>query len=495
MKQFLTRINKYLPFIGLLIVAGAFLVFYFASQQKQDVRKKAAVVRGRAVLVVSPENETKFAKDSLVSVNVAISLQSIAVDGFQLVATLTGDTSGDLTFQPALPPEGMRAMVNQIIPATNNQPATLKVAYITQDPNVPYAKEGLVPLGTITMTAPGQGSLAISFDQTASKVTQHISTEDILEISGNPTYTFYTPDVIKTCNPEKLQAIFSVDKQSTEAGKPLTYLLSMSNNDSPECQKETITVSPVVPVGWDVKNPNEITIEPQKSTLTPFIFTAPLGTAIGDQQIKVRLRGESTSLHNADVIGTYTILSTKPVTLKMRVKFTGVTDAKANGAKVKIRFVKGDLDYLSDPVVFIHIGEGIYQATMTLNSILVPGPGYQLIVKGEKHVARKFCKPTGQTSPCRSFDTLAIPEGSDTPAIFDFTGISLDPGDLPDRDGFQDGKVDRGDIQKLRDLMKKSCGELSEIDKLVGDLNYDGCIDTSDAILLRRTLETRYDEN
>ncbi len=178
--------------------------------------------------------------------------------------------------------------------------------------------------------------------------------------------------------------------------------------------------------------------------------------------------------------------------IQLRIKFAGVTDGAASGATATLRFTNGTTDVITPPVIFAHVGSGIYQATIQAapqSSIyLNPGAGYSLIIKGEKHVARKFCKPTGQTGPCRSGEFLTITAGRQA---FDFSGLPLDPGDLPE----QDGRADSADFAKIKSLMSRACSQLTTAEKKMADLDYNGCVNIADAFLMRKTLETRYDEN
>ncbi len=182
-----------------------------------------------------------------------------------------------------------------------------------------------------------------------------------------------------------------------------------------------------------------------------------------------------------------------PVILNFLLKFTGVTGGNAVGAGVTIRFVNGAINLVTPIIPVSYQGNGIYQASISLNSTqLPPGPGYTIIVKGEKHIARKFCKISGQSQPCTSGDSLTIPATLTNPVVpLDFTGLSLDPGDVPP----QDNKADSGDFDRIKALMSKPCSALTDSDLLTGDLNYDGCVNALDAFLMRKTLEIRYDEN
>lgn len=183
-----------------------------------------------------------------------------------------------------------------------------------------------------------------------------------------------------------------------------------------------------------------------------------------------------------------------PEDFQFKIRFGGVTDGSADGATATIRFVNiaNNIDLITPPVIFRHTGSGVYTATITVDSSnLPPGPGYNVFVKGEKHVAIKFCKVTGQTGPCQPISSLSLPAVSGAAYQFDFTGMSLPPGDLQP----QDGVVDTNDFAKIQALLSKPCSALTNEDKFAGDLDYSGCITAKDVGLFRQTLQTRYDEN
>ncbi len=176
--------------------------------------------------------------------------------------------------------------------------------------------------------------------------------------------------------------------------------------------------------------------------------------------------------------------------IEFRLKLSGVTDGNAQGAMATARFVRSNVNLVTPPFALNHIGNGIYSATLGFTGLqLPPGSGYSIIIKGEKHVARKFCADD-QTVPCLGNQSLTIPGGT-VKKIFNFTGLSLDPGDLPP----QDGKADTSDFDVIKTLLSKPCASLTVGDKKTADLDYNGCIDIGDAFLMRKTLETRYDEN
>lgn len=181
-----------------------------------------------------------------------------------------------------------------------------------------------------------------------------------------------------------------------------------------------------------------------------------------------------------------------------RMKFVGVTDGSADGAKVNIRFQNPTIgfDYFTSPVQVHHVGNGVYEASIVFGTATPPLPitgGYVISLKGEKHLATRFCEQTGQTLRCSGNWTIPIPLPAYNPSafVFDFTGIALEPGDLYQQDGTANG----ADFTKIKDLLNKPCANLTNTEKLTADLDYSGCVNVRDAFLMRQTLQTRYDEN
>lgn len=174
-------------------------------------------------------------------------------------------------------------------------------------------------------------------------------------------------------------------------------------------------------------------------------------------------------------------------TLEFRVKLAGVTGAEAQGAKIGVKFYlkDGTVRQLSSPLTLTHQAGGVYKTSAVITNPFPSGTQFRIHIKGEKHIAITFCRQTGQTSRCADGEFITA-----GPTTFDFTGIPLPAGDLP----VQDGRADMGDLNKLRPLMSKICSSLTTAEKLIGDVNYDGCVTVRDIFLMLQTLETRYDE-
>jgi hypothetical protein len=175
-----------------------------------------------------------------------------------------------------------------------------------------------------------------------------------------------------------------------------------------------------------------------------------------------------------------------------KIKFAGVTGDGAQGAKVAIKFQKDTLQLqLNNSLTATHVGNGIYEVSATISNPLPSGGGYTILVKGEKHLARKFCRSQGQTGACTSGETITMLTPTATSIqTFDFTGIPLEPGDLPPQDGF----VGQTDFNTIKTLQAKPSDQLTLNDLHTGDLNYDHVISTWDIFWMRKTLETKTDE-
>jgi hypothetical protein len=175
----------------------------------------------------------------------------------------------------------------------------------------------------------------------------------------------------------------------------------------------------------------------------------------------------------------------------MFLRLEGVADGGAQGAKTIFRFVSNEKNLVTPPVSLAHIGEGIYQARFSVSSAQIPpGKGYTLYVKPEKHLSKKFCKISLQDQACLPGESFSLPEPI-APIIFTLSRFPIEAGDLYP----QDNKADLTDFDKIKSLLSKPCGSLTDQEKLTGDLDYNGCVNIRDAFLMRKALETRYDEN
>ena len=175
--------------ITALIIVGLVLSVY-ATKKVQDLRNKAAVPQGPAVLNLTPDSSSiPVDKDSTVSLSIQID-KSYPVDGIQVQAEIIGKVPENFVFTPHVP-EGLRVAKNTLKNTNNGKKLTL--AYITNNPQNPFVNEGLVNLGSFVFTPKEEGNLNVKFSTTVSKVSKNKTAEDLLTYPQDYTYTFVTP--------------------------------------------------------------------------------------------------------------------------------------------------------------------------------------------------------------------------------------------------------------------------------------------------------------
>lgn len=233
------------------------------------------------------------------------------------------------------------------------------------------------------------------------------------------------------------------------------------------------------------------------STSYDWIVDSPIMANTANHKIKIV---DATDSNTQDESDNYFAISTTPPTGKQTmsflVNFGGVTDNSADGAKVVIRFKSNDgqVDKVTPavPVQWSDVSNA-YEATIELTSNFLPwDKDYSIYVKGEKHLSTKFCTQMGQSERCTGNGGIRLPDPqSNSRYIYSFSRLPLVPGDLPT----QDGVANSSDYGKIQALLAKACDDQTDTDKITADLNYDKCVNIKDALLMRQTLETRYDEN
>lgn len=176
-----------------LIIVGILLLglitALFAVQKVQELRNKAAVPQGTASIELDPgEMEEGILKDTPVSLKINTRVAT-PTDGFQVVANFIGTVPPDLKFNPTILTGLELAYVNLSDTSTGKQ---LQAVYVSQNPLEPVGSPA-TPLGTISFTSPGSGTLTISFDPLKSIVAENQSSQDVLTAPASYHYNFITP--------------------------------------------------------------------------------------------------------------------------------------------------------------------------------------------------------------------------------------------------------------------------------------------------------------
>lgn len=184
--------------------------------------------------------------------------------------------------------------------------------------------------------------------------------------------------------------------------------------------------------------------------------------------------------------------------ITLRLKFNGIgvnVPPVRQSLRVRVQLANR---YLTSPVErtveFVEYGRGdrnivLYQGSLDLNNVPF-GSDYSIFVKGDHHLQKRICDnaPT-ESADGRYYCTLGritLREGEN---VFDFTRIYQLAGDLPFNNQ-QDGFIDSVDITYLR----RNLGSRAQDVLDVGDLNFDGIVDTQDYSLAIYALSFKYDE-
>lgn len=231
----------------------------------------------------------------------------------------------------------------------------------------------------------------------------------------------------------------------------------------------TATPSPTVTPGGPTPTITP-TVTPGGPTLTPTRTPTPGGPT--PTRTPTPTPGEPT------FTPTPTISPQAPV-ISFKITFAGMSDNKP-ALKVRVRVVNKisgqSLDFAN--VEATADAQKIYKNTVPLPLIgLSPGSSFDILVKGSKHLQKKLGK------------RVALTAGNNE---FDWSAISLEPGDLPDpgQNWQQDGVANAHDASLILERLNKN-----DSDSLrAADLNYDGIVNLNDYSLLIQTLSTKYEE-
>ncbi|MFH1561006.1 MAG: hypothetical protein ABID04_00275 [Patescibacteria group bacterium] len=180
--------------------------------------------------------------------------------------------------------------------------------------------------------------------------------------------------------------------------------------------------------------------------------------------------------------------------LNFKVSFVGILnkDKVKEIPKVAIKVKKGFetvAEFDGVEVVPTDVGDKtVFTGAVALTGV-VPGGNYSVLIKGPKHLARKFCQ-NNQVDRCYGQGEIILVEGENS---FDFSGLSLEPGDLPNPsyNMAQDGVVNGVDLALIK---ARFFVDQHEEEKLVADLDFNGDIGGRDIVLFLQTLSAKFDE-
>jgi hypothetical protein len=135
---------------------------------------------------------------------------------------------------------------------------------------------------------------------------------------------------------------------------------------------------------------------------------------------------------------------------------------------------------------------GLWTGSVAFTSVAVGSDTkYTVFVKVGKHLQKRVCgfAPSEASGGLYNCSDSAIPLSAGVNNL-DFSGIMLLAGDLPSSSGVQNGVVDSYDISYILNNL----GSTDATKMAIGDLNFDGVIDTQDRSLIIQSLNVKYDD-
>ncbi len=366
MKRFVTA-----SLIVFALITAVALGVYSTQNPKEVIPNKAATQSGTSSIVLDSGMGTNWTSGQSGIIYLKVTTPSgTSVDGFQVLVTLTGTIPSDLNFAPSAPP-GTQIVLNDFQKTANS--ATLKVAFITQNPQNPYTADAAT-LGHFTFTAPASGQMAFTFDNTFTKIVQNGTSQDVAGIPSGGTYTFgaasASPSPTATANPAATatptptatptnaptscnQGVQSVTlTPSTQRGKRaqgLTYTVKVKNNDN-NCDKANFSLSAILPYSnWSASFAQSVlSIASGSEGSTTVTFTSSSNSPFGTLPVGVNAVGPKSAVVAA---ANYEVLQSATATPKATaevINLSGGASPLASASATPIAEVEPITDELVD---------------------------------------------------------------------------------------------------------------------------------------------------
>lgn len=174
--------------------------------------------------------------------------------------------------------------------------------------------------------------------------------------------------------------------------------------------------------------------------------------------------------------------------LNFRIRFKG-TEYQANNQKVVVRDIppqpvtvrvrRQETVYTYDKVMVTFDDQAVAQGRVELVGV-TPGNKYAVIIKGPRHLARRFCRDQQEERCLLGQENLTLRAGENQ---FDWTALPLEPGDVN-----LDHRVDSLDFSRVRAALGQRGDEIAE------DLNFNKVVNSQDLTLLLLTLGNKYED-
>ena len=450
--------KKRIALTGLIILTIFLVIVVFLTaqltQEKQEIRKKAAGPSGTVTVNFNPESASYYLGQTFVNqIKINPGSQSVNISGIQIYLQYryTGETP-PLEVQDADPDvpgiqiqTGIPALTyvdNTVNVDTANKTVTIGLtAYSTAG----YLLDGEDVFGSITFLARSPGATNLSFIANVSKV---IRKDDGRDILLTPTSTASYTTIEDTVPPET-NIISGPNEGSVIHAGNVVFGFSGSDNETPAAS---------LLYSWRLNGP------------TPFSWSgfstntsAQLNNLQdGNYTFAVKAKDRAGLIDPTPATRSFVVDTKSSLTLK--IKFQGINDDKGvKTARVILRSVDG-AEQVFDNVEFSHGDSGVYVATV---HNLEPG-AYTVLVKSWAHLQKDF-------------GSVNLNIGNN---MQDFSSLVLRAGDIagggPQQD-LPDNIVDVSDIGAIIKVFN-ALGPVQ--DNIPANLNCDSVIDVEDIGLL-----------
>lgn len=174
----------------LILVVGSFAVFYGISAAffGQGVESQSANLNSGSIKFEAVNPEMKPGTNN--SIAIKSNIGTLKVDGFQVVANITGTIPSNVTLVDSdLTSKGLRMVVSTLI-KNNANSAKMILLFITTNPESPAQIIGDVELGRLNFTVPSSGEMTITIEASTTKIVENKTEANIVILPGPSTYNF-----------------------------------------------------------------------------------------------------------------------------------------------------------------------------------------------------------------------------------------------------------------------------------------------------------------
>ncbi len=250
--SFRSRLSKLtkqpLAMVGLGILLLGFIVGVVLLQRSQELRQRASTPSGTAVLSTNPTPQSLRSNAyHTVQLVVNLGVAQVNLDGFQLIANLTGDVPSDIQFIPATLPKLATLNSQQLLTDIANG-KKLTYVMLSNSPTDPFAGTNQpVTLGSFRFTAPASGNFTITFDNALSKINRNQSGGTDILLPTTPFNFSFSPTGYLNENPTPIGDECTLIVDISEGATP-TPLPTIPGSTATPTPMPTIPGSTATPV-------------------------------------------------------------------------------------------------------------------------------------------------------------------------------------------------------------------------------------------------------